>query len=387
MMKAKAALEKYFRKRIDSITFLMEKPVQRYTKAYFHNLRLEIKKLHALFDLMDFCSKDFQSEFFFKPFKKIFKQAGKVRELHLQEEGLKRYVLKYSIKNYFNNLKKLRLNEQRTFLVMKNEKQSTLKWGKYYKSILPYFKGIDKKDVTAYIKYKRKKIETLIAPKALKEKQVHQLRKLFKEFYYISKSSNLPGIEMYKSSGTPVDCVKLAVNKIFKGKKPDLCVSGINHGLNHSINVIYSGTMSAAVEGAIESIPSIGFSFDDFTYDADFSKCLFYVKTIAQQVLKHGLPPGTLLNVNIPNVPSLKGIKICRQANAKYAEEFDERTDPHKRNYYWLTGVFQLNDHGEDTDVWALNNHYVSLVPVQFDMTDHHAIPTLNTWDFDVKEK
>ena len=192
-MKIKATLEKYFRKRIDSINFLMEKPVQRYTKAYFHNLRIEIKKLHALFDLVDFCSKDFQSEIFFKPFKKIFKQAGKVRELHLQEEGLKRYALKYSIKNYFNNLKKLRLNEQRTFLVMKNEKQSTLKWGKYYKSILPYFKGIDKKDVTAYIKYKRKKIETLIAPKALKEKQVHQLRKLFKEFYYISKSSNLPG--------------------------------------------------------------------------------------------------------------------------------------------------------------------------------------------------
>src|SRR6476660_3877368 len=110
------------------------------------------------------------------------------------------------------------------------------------------------------------------------------------------------GVEMYKCSGTPVDCVKLAVNKIFKGKKPDLCVSGINHGLNHSINVIYSGTMSAAVEGAIESIPSIGFSFDDFTYDADFDKCLSYVKAIAKQVLQHGLPPGTLLNVNIPNV-------------------------------------------------------------------------------------
>ena len=145
--------------------------------------------------------------------------------------------------------------------------------------------------------------------------------------------------------------------------------------------------MSAAVEGAIESIPSIGFSYDDFSYDADFVKCLPYVKAIAEQVLEHGLQSGTLLNVNIPNSASIKGIKVCRQANAKYAEEFDERKDPHNRNYYWLTGVFQLNDHGQDTDVWAINNEYVSVVPVQFDMTAHHAIPTLNTWDFDVKKK
>jgi 5'-nucleotidase len=193
------------------------------------------------------------------------------------------------------------------------------------------------------------------------------------------------GVEMYKSSGTPVDCVKLAVNKVFKGKKPDLCVSGINHGLNHSINVIYSGTMSAAVEGAIESIPSIGFSLDDFSYDADFSHCLPTVKAVAEQVLQHGLPQGTLLNVNFPNGTEIKGIKVCRQANAKYAEEFDERTDPHNRNYYWLTGVFQNSDKGEDTDVWALDNHYASVVPIQFDMTAHHAIQQLNTWNFDVK--
>lgn len=192
------------------------------------------------------------------------------------------------------------------------------------------------------------------------------------------------GIEMYKCSGTPVDCVKLAVNKVFKGKKPDLCVSGINHGLNNSINVLYSGTMSAAVEGAIENIPSIGFSLDDFTYDADFSPTKKYIKMIAQRVLEHGLQTGTLLNVNFPNGKEIKGVKICRQANAKWAEEFDERIDPYKRNYYWLTGVFQNNDQGEDTDVWALENKYVSVVPVQFDMTAHHAIQTLNSWDFNV---
>lgn len=192
------------------------------------------------------------------------------------------------------------------------------------------------------------------------------------------------GVEMYKCSGTPVDCVKLAVNKIFKGKKPDLCVSGINHGLNHSINVIYSGTMSAAVEGAIEGIPSIGFSLDDFAEGADFSHCLKFIKKISAEVLEHGLPEGTLLNVNFPVGKDLKGIKICRQANAKWDEDFDSRKDPHGRSYYWLAGQFMSKDKGEDTDVWALDNGYVSVVPVQFDLTAHHAIPIMNTWDFSV---
>lgn len=197
-----------------------------------------------------------------------------------------------------------------------------------------------------------------------------------------SKVDLYEGVEMYKCSGTPVDCVKLAVNKVFKGKKPDLCVSGINHGLNNSINVIYSGTMSAAVEGAIEKIPSIGFSLDDFDSDADFSHCKKFVKEIALQVLEKGLPEATLLNVNFPKEEHIKGIKICRQANAKWAEDFDERKDPYNRPYYWLTGVFENYDKGEDTDVWALNHGYASVVPVQFDLTAHHVIPILNSWDF-----
>lgn len=191
-----------------------------------------------------------------------------------------------------------------------------------------------------------------------------------------------PPINMYKCSGTPVDCVKLAVNKVFKGEKPDLCVSGINHGLNNSINVIYSGTMSAAVEGAIEKIPSIGFSLDDFAADADFSHCKPFIRKIALQVLEKGLPEGTLLNVNFPKGNGIKGVKVCRQANAKWAEEFEERRDPYKRPYYWLTGVFENYDKGQDTDVWALEHGYASLVPVQFDLTAHHAIQALNTWDF-----
>ncbi|MEO6524600.1 MAG: 5'/3'-nucleotidase SurE [Mucilaginibacter sp.] len=192
------------------------------------------------------------------------------------------------------------------------------------------------------------------------------------------------GIEMYKCSGTPVDCVKLAVTKVFKGKKPDLCVSGINHGLNNAINVLYSGTMSAAVEGAIESIPSIGFSLDDYGWEADFSHCTKFIKQIALQVLQNGLQAGTLLNVNFPNTKDIKGVKICRQANAKWTEDFDERVDPYKRKYYWISGVLENNDMGEDTDIWALEHNYASIVPVQFDLTAHHAIPLLNSWDFSV---
>ena len=243
--------------------------------------------------------------------------------------------------------------------------------------------GIDAPGIRALIEVMQELGEvTVVAPDSPQSGMGHAIT--IAKPLRLDKVHLYEGVEMYKSSGTPVDCVKLAVNIIFKGQKPDLCVSGINHGLNNSINVIYSGTMSAAVEGAIESIPSIGFSLDDFTYDADFSHCKKFIKVIASQVLEHGLQLGTLLNVNFPKGGDIKGIKVCRQANAKWAEDFDERLDPHKRNYYWLTGVFQNNDRGEDSDVWALENGYVSLVPVQFDMTAHHAIPILNSWDLNV---
>lgn len=191
------------------------------------------------------------------------------------------------------------------------------------------------------------------------------------------------GFTAYQSSGTPVDCVKLAVNKILH-RKPDLLVSGINHGSNSSINVIYSGTMSAAMEGAIEGIPSIGFSLCNFSLDADFNAATFYANIISKNILAHGLPANTLLNVNIPNLPKskIKGVRICRQANAKWVEEFDERLDPNKRKYYWLTGKFENFDHGDDTDEWALSNGYISVVPVQFDFTAHYAISHLNALDW-----
>lgn len=188
----------------------------------------------------------------------------------------------------------------------------------------------------------------------------------------LHKVSVFPGIEAYSCTGTPVDCVKLAVDKVLH-HKPDLCISGINHGANHSINVIYSGTMSAAVEAAIESIPSAGFSLLDYNIEADFTGARKYARMIVQKMLETKLDKHTVLNVNIPSMPAelLKGLKICRQAYAKYEEDFIERTDPHGRLYYWLTGEFVNFDKGKDTDVWALANDYVSVVPVQFDLTNY----------------
>ena len=191
------------------------------------------------------------------------------------------------------------------------------------------------------------------------------------------------GIDEYSCSGTPADCVKLALQELLP-KKPDICVSGINHGSNSSINVIYSGTMSAAVEAGIEGIPAIGFSLCDYNWEADFSQSRDFIFTIVSQALKNGIPKGTVLNVNIPKLQKnkLKGIKICRQAKANWKEKFDKRTNPMGKDYYWLTGEFLLLDRGEDTDEWALANGYISVVPTQFDLTAHHVIQELNTWDF-----
>ncbi|MGB2995257.1 MAG: 5'/3'-nucleotidase SurE [Ferruginibacter sp.] len=180
------------------------------------------------------------------------------------------------------------------------------------------------------------------------------------------------GIEAWQTSGTPVDCVKLAVDKILH-RKPDLCLSGINHGANHSINVLYSGTMSAAMEAAIEGIPSIGFSLLDYNYDADFTASKQIVYKMVKAILNKKIDKNLLLNVNIPiaTPENIKGIKICRQANAKYKEDFIERTDPHQKKYFWLTGEFKNFDKGKDSDVWALQNNYVSVVPVQYDLTHY----------------
>jgi len=198
----------------------------------------------------------------------------------------------------------------------------------------------------------------------------------------LKKSNEFEGIEAYTCSGTPVDCVKLAIYEVLP-KRPDLIVSGINHGSNAATNILYSGTMSAAVEGAIESIPSIGFSLLDFDKDADFDAAAHYATLISKQVLKNGIPKGTCLNVNIPKgkLNTIKGTKICRQGKAFWEDSFDKRQDPFGNDYYWLTGDFNVLDKGDDTDLSALEQNYVSIVPTQFDMTAHHLISELNEWD------
>src|SRR5690606_9447138 len=200
----------------------------------------------------------------------------------------------------------------------------------------------------------------------------------------LHKVNTFEGIEAYQCTGTHVDGVKLAVDKILH-RKPDICLSGINHGANHSINVIYSGTMSAAVEAAVESIPAIGFSLLDHSIEADFTGARTWARRLIEYMLTQKMDKHLILNVNIPAVPLnlIKGMKLCRQAYAKYEEEFLERDDPSGKKYYWLTGEFTNMDKGKDTDVWALKNNYISVVPVQFDLTNFTLKEQLaKNWNF-----
>jgi 5'-nucleotidase len=189
--------------------------------------------------------------------------------------------------------------------------------------------------------------------------------------------------EEYSCNGTPVDCVKLAY-KIVLDRKPDLLLSGINHGSNSSINIIYSGTMAAVFEGAMAGIPSVGFSLLQYGEDADFSGASIYARKIVQKVMSQKLPEGVCLNVNVPDVPvdEIRGVRICRQAGGTWLEDFDVRKDPKGRKYYWLKGVFARIGDGEDTDEHALDQHFISIVPVNYDFTDYPAIKELKKWDF-----
>jgi 5'-nucleotidase len=206
----------------------------------------------------------------------------------------------------------------------------------------------------------------------------------------LDRSTIYENVEAWECSGTPADCVKLAKHHVLKDRKPNLVVSGINHGSNSSISVLYSGTMSAAIEAAIEGLPAIGFSLCEFGHEADFSHTEEYIEKIAREALKNGIMPGVALNVNFPKKSNqaIKGVKVCRQAHAKWQEEFDERIDPHNRKYYWMTGSFVNFDKGDDTDEWALANNYVSIVPCQYDMTALHAIAQMNNdWSLEPENK
>lgn len=195
----------------------------------------------------------------------------------------------------------------------------------------------------------------------------------------LRKVDAFKGITAYECSGTPVDCVKLAKNVLLKDRKIDLCVSGINHGSNASINIIYSGTMSAAMEASLEGIDSVGFSSLDYSFKADFSGAQWAVKKIISAMLERKLGDCNLLNVNIPKVPlsEIRGIKVCSQAEGTWVEDFAEAEDPRGEKYYWLKGEFICQEKTEGTDIWALENNFVSVVPSMHDLTCYKAIPRL----------
>lgn len=195
------------------------------------------------------------------------------------------------------------------------------------------------------------------------------------------------GLQVYSCAGTPVDCIKLAFNHIL-GRRPDMVLSGINHGSNSSASVVYSGTMAAAMEGCVNLVPSIGFSLLSYDADADFRHARDIVRKVISMVLKNGLDDNVCLNVNIPemNGEAVKGIKVVRQAKGFWKEEFDRREDPHNGEYFWLTGYFKNEEpDSPDTDEYVLEQNYASVVPVTVDLTAYKALNDLKNWDFDTE--
>lgn len=189
------------------------------------------------------------------------------------------------------------------------------------------------------------------------------------------------GLVIYRSNGTPVDCVKLALNQLCTERKPDLMISGINHGMNLSVAIHYSGTLGAVLEACMNGIPSIGFSLDNHSIDADFEPSRDYIRKITRKVIEKGLPDGCCLNVNIPQTDHLNGVRLCRQAKGRWTQEFDKREHPNGGNYFWLTGNF-VNEEpdAEDTDLHAMDEGYVSVVPSQIDMTSYHMLEEMKKW-------
>ncbi|MDO5036433.1 MAG: 5'/3'-nucleotidase SurE [Porphyromonas sp.] len=189
-----------------------------------------------------------------------------------------------------------------------------------------------------------------------------------------------PGLTIYSCSGTPADCVKLALNEIVT-EKPDLVIAGINHGGNQAIAVNYSGTLGAAIEGTIFDIPSFGISLVDGTQDSDYLESCRFARTIARRILKEGLPRGTYLNVNVPNLPEVRGMRVCSQAEGRYVGEYVKHETPAGRDAYWLTGSLQLREPQDDLwDVVVLDRGYTTVVPCKIDVTDYEALDQMQHW-------
>ncbi len=201
----------------------------------------------------------------------------------------------------------------------------------------------------------------------------------------IQKVSEEEKLTIYKCSGTPADCVKLAVNQILE-RQPDFIFSGINHGSNTSVNVIYSGTMGAALEGCLVGIPSIGFSITSHSPNADFSQALVYCRQIMAESIAKGLPAHTCLNINIPE-GTIKGVKVCRQSQGRWHKEYVKKEHPRGGTYYWLTGEYiNLEPTATDTDIWAIENGYISVVPTHTDLTKHQELDTFSQWNYEIAD-
>lgn len=239
--------------------------------------------------------------------------------------------------------------------------------------------GYRSKGITALIETAKEFGDIIVvAPNNSKSGQSHAIT--VKEFLRLTLVSEVEGLTVYRSSGSPVDCVKLAIQEL--KVEPDLILSGVNHGANSSVSVHYSGTMGAVKEGCLSGFSSVGFSLDDFSSDADFSNSIEVIKRVVPKVLANKLPKWTCLNVNIPKVEKLEGIKVCRQAHGVWKEKFDKRRDPHGQNYFWLTGAYELLDtSSEDTDEWALRKGYASVVPTTVDTTSYHMLDEVNEWN------
>ena len=201
-----------------------------------------------------------------------------------------------------------------------------------------------------------------------------------KEPLRMAMVENREGYRAYKTTGTPVDCIKLALNVLF-ADRPDLIVSGINHGSNSGVSVIYSGTMGAVFEGIVQGVPSIGFSLCSFDSDADFSICRNVVQELCSRAIEKGMPDNMGLNVNIPAVECLEGVKVCRAARGRWTAEYDSRIDPMGRPYYWLTGYFDnAEPDATDTDEYVMSHNYASVVPVTPDRSLSEIDPRIVEW-------
>ncbi len=235
--------------------------------------------------------------------------------------------------------------------------------------------GVNAKGISELVGIARKYGKVVVvAPDGARSGQSNAIT--MTEPLYKTKLLEEDGLSIYKCSGTPTDCVKMALNNILD-KKPDFIFSGINHGSNSSVNVIYSGTMGAVLEGCSQGITSVGFSLCDHSKDADFSLFLPFVESIIAKVSTQDLPQGVCLNVNAP-IGEIKGVRVCMQSKGQWIEEFDKRVNPNGQIYYWMTGVFEnAEPENTGTDEWALNNGFVSVVPTTCDLTHYESLAWL----------